>query len=69
MSLDGKSRGAGQESWRSWTGRRILPEPELQRLVVLESHWQRMLQEKEYSLGGMLHEFFARVPRLGARKG
>ena len=67
MSLEGKSRGEKQASWRNWTGRRIVPEPELQWLVVLEAHWQRMLQEKDYSLGGMLHEFFARVPRVEVR--
>jgi hypothetical protein len=43
-------------------GRRVLPRPGLTWLVVLEAHWQRMLDDNEFSFGRMLHELFARVP-------
>jgi hypothetical protein len=43
-------------------GRRVLPHPGLTWLVVMEAHWQRALDEKEFAFGRMLHELFARVP-------
>jgi hypothetical protein len=43
-------------------GRRLLPHPALTWLVVMEAHWQRTLDEKEFAFGHMLHELFARVP-------
>jgi hypothetical protein len=43
-------------------GRRVLPRPGLTWLVVLEAHWQRMLDDNEFAFGRMLHELFARVP-------
>lgn len=45
-----------------FTGRRVLARPGLTWLVVLEAHWQRVLDDNEYAFGGMLHELFARVP-------
>jgi hypothetical protein len=67
MSFKGKVRQVGERSFRPCGGQRLLPVPELQWLVVLEAHWQRMLQEKDYSLGDMLREFFARVRRVDVR--
>jgi hypothetical protein len=43
-------------------GRRVLPHPALTWLVVMEAHWQRTLDDKEYAFGHMLRELFARVP-------
>jgi hypothetical protein len=43
-------------------GRRVIPHPGLTWLVVMEAHWQRALDEKEYAFGRMLQELFARVP-------
>ena len=63
----GKWRVAGARSWEPWVGQRVFPTANLKWLVVLEAHWQRVLQEENYSLGGMLREFFARVPGLEVR--
>jgi hypothetical protein len=40
----------------------VLPLAGLTWLVVMEAHWQRALDEKEYAFGRMLQELFARVP-------
>jgi hypothetical protein len=47
---------------RQLAGRRVMPHPGLTWLVVMEAHWQRTLDEKEFAFGHMLHELFARVP-------
>ncbi len=39
-----------------------MPHPALTWLVVMEAHWQRTLDDKEFAFGHMLHELFARVP-------
>jgi hypothetical protein len=52
----------GAQVWQPWMGRRLWPAPGRIWLVVLEAHWQHHLMDKEYSFGGMLKEFFARVP-------
>ena len=62
LSFEGKRRRGSGGSWQPWHGRRVCPRPGLRWLVVFEAHWQRLLQERNYSLGGMLREFFARVP-------
>jgi hypothetical protein len=49
------------------SGRRCLPRPGLVWLIVLEAHWQRSLEEREYAFGAMLREIFARVPRVEVR--
>ena len=66
-SFRGKWRPAGSRSWQSWVGHRVVPIPDLQWLVVFEAHWQQLLQEKDYSLGGMLREFFARASHVEVR--
>jgi hypothetical protein len=48
-------------------GQRVMPRPGLTWLVVLESHWQRALDDNEFAFGQMLHELFARVPRALVR--
>ena len=48
-------------------GRRCLPRQGLIWLVVLEAHWQRSLDEREYAFGSMLTEIFARVSRVEVR--
>jgi hypothetical protein len=51
----------------AWTGQRVLPKPGRIWLVVLESNWEKGLEEEEYSFGLMLRTFFARVPSVGVR--
>jgi hypothetical protein len=48
-------------------GRRSLPRRGLIWLVVLEAHWQRALDDREYAFGSMLREIFARVLRVQVR--
>jgi hypothetical protein len=50
-----------------WSATRILPNPDITWLVVLEAHWEHGLAEQEYSFGVMLRTFFARVPRVQVR--
>ncbi len=64
MSFTGSWRQDGTILSQPWEGRRILPVPGISWLVVLEAHWQRYLNEREYSFGAMLDEFFARLPHV-----
>lgn len=50
-----------------WLGQRVAPRPGLTWLVVLEAHWQRGLTDREYSFGGMLKEYFARLENVQVR--
>jgi hypothetical protein len=61
MSLRGAYLGDGESLWKTWRGRRILPASRPACLLVLEAHWQGSLDEREYSFGRMLGEFFARL--------
>lgn len=54
-------------AWSNWMGQRVLPQPNLTWLVVLEAHWQRGLTDREYSFGGMLKEYFARLEHVAVR--
>ncbi|MBN1534919.1 MAG: hypothetical protein JXA20_19775 [Spirochaetes bacterium] len=64
MGFSGKWRPDGETGWQPWEGRRVLPAPGIVWLVVLEAHWQRYLNDREYSFGAMLDEFFARLPHV-----
>ena len=64
--FDGEWREAGQPV-RPFAGQRAMPRPGLTWLVVLEAHWQRALDEAEFAFGHMLHELFARLPRVQVR--
>lgn len=66
--FEGAWRPDGYEDWALWRGRRIAPQPNLTWLVVLEAHWQRGLTESEYSFGGMLKEYFARLEHVAVRQ-
>lgn len=66
-TFNGEWRQDGNEEWRPWLGRRILPTPGLTWLVVLEAHWQRSLADNEYAYGNMLREFFARLDHVKVR--
>ncbi|RJP24311.1 MAG: hypothetical protein C4529_02900 [Deltaproteobacteria bacterium] len=57
----------GQRTGQTWEGGRLFPQSGIMWLVVLEAHWQRYLQEREYSFGEMLDAFFARNPRVNVR--
>jgi hypothetical protein len=48
-------------------GRRCVPHRGLIWLVVLEAHWQRSLEDREFAFGSMLREIFARVARTQVR--
>lgn len=50
-----------------WRGQRALARRGLMWLVVLEAHWQRALDDKEYAFGSMLREIFGRVSRAQVR--
>ncbi len=67
MSFSGEWKQDGQSSWQQWQGQRMMPMQGIIWLVVLEAHWQRYLMEKEYSFGGMLEEFFSRLPHVSIR--
>ncbi len=60
-SFAGQWRQDGAASWQPWVGDRLAPTGKTC-LVVIEAHWQRHLMDTEYSFGGMLKEFFARIP-------
>ncbi len=64
LSFAGTWRQDGTLLSQPWEGRRMLPMPGVSWLVVLEAHWQRYLNEREYSFGAMLDEFFARLPNV-----
>ena len=57
---DGKPSG-------QWEGTRIDPRAGRSWLVVLEAHWESNLQQPEYSYGGMLRQFFTRMPQVAVR--
>jgi hypothetical protein len=65
--FQGEWRPDGAAQWGPWKGRRLMPQPGLVWLVVLEAYWQRGLHENEYAFGNMLREFFARVPNIVVR--
>ena len=67
LSFEGEWRARGDDRWQPWWGLRVRPQPNLTWLVVVEAPWQRFLSEREYSFGGMLREFFARVPAVQVR--
>jgi hypothetical protein len=67
-AFQGEWRPDGYESWSTWIGKRIAPKPNLTWLVVLEAHWQRGLEDREYSFGGMLREYFARLEHVAVRQ-
>jgi hypothetical protein len=48
-------------------GQRTLARPGLIWLIVVEAHWQRAFDDREYAFGHMLNELFARVPHVQVR--
>lgn len=67
LTFQGEWMPAGAESWRPWFGQRVLPQPGLTWLVVVEAPWQRFLSDREYAFGNMLREFFARLANVRVR--
>jgi hypothetical protein len=67
MAFEGEWQQDGLAGWRPWLGKRLLAQPGLTWLVVIEAHWQRFLADREYSFGGMLNEFFARLSHVHVR--
>jgi hypothetical protein len=51
----------------SWSGVRMVPEPGVTWLIVLEAHWENGLTAPAYSYGEMLRAFFQRVPTVRFR--
>ncbi len=68
QSFTGEWRSAAMPAWAAWTGKRVRAVPGRTWLMVVEAHWQRSLAEGEYSYGGMLREFFARLPHVAVRQ-
>jgi len=52
---------------QSWSGTRVVGEPDRIWFVILEENWEGSLREHEYSFGAMLRTFFERVPEVGVR--
>lgn len=67
QTFTGRWRPLGVETWSDWRGKRALPRADRTWLLVLEAHWQRSIDEREYSFGEMLTEFFARHEHLAVR--
>lgn len=67
-SFTGEWRPRGRSDWQSWNGRRVRATPGAKWLVVLEAHWQRSLDEPDYSFGHMLRELFARRSHVRVRQ-
>jgi hypothetical protein len=66
LSFEGRWRPEGAADWGLWRGRRLVPTG-LTWLVVLEVAWHTIANERDYSFGGMLREFFARVNGVRVR--
>lgn len=66
-NFHGAWRPDGGPTWGQWSGQRVVAQPGLTWLVVIEAHWQRSLGDAEYSYGEMLKTFFARVPTVAVR--
>ncbi len=69
-TIRGQWKAAGDKEWQTWTGTRILPEPGLTWLVVLEAPWESGFarHQPQYALGDMLEAFFARAPQVRVRQ-
>ncbi len=67
-TFEGRWRAQDHSEWSPWNGARLLAEPLLTWLVVLEAHWQRSLAEGEFSFGNMLREILARLPNVRVRQ-
>jgi hypothetical protein len=65
-TVDGEWHEDGQPV-RALGGQRVMPRQALTWLVVLEAHWQRALDDREFAFGHMLRELFARLPRAQVR--
>lgn len=68
LAFSGEWRDEANPLWRSWSGRRLFPEPGVGWLVVLEAHWQKSAADPEYAFGNMLREVFARRTGLRVRQ-
>ena len=68
QSFGGQWRSEKMHASASWSGRRVRPVPGRTWLMIVEAHWQRSVAEGEYSFGGMLREFFARLPDVAVRQ-
>jgi hypothetical protein len=68
FSFNGQWRSETMHAWSSWAGRRVRVVPGRIWLMIIEAHWQRSVAEGEYSFGGMLREFFARLPDVAVRQ-
>lgn len=67
QSFSGHWHPDGTDGWAPWLGQRVRAHPGLTWVVVIEAHWQRSLADPEYSYGGMVREFFARVAGIAVR--
>lgn len=65
--LTGMWRPSGGASWSPWEGYRFGDETGGKWLVILEAEWEESLDEPHYSFGGMLSEWFRRVPGVQVR--
>ncbi len=68
-SFDGKWRSTSAKSstWQNWNGSRVVAEPGVTWLVVLEANWEESMAESEYNFGDIIKTFFARAPSVRVR--
>lgn len=67
IDLNGMWRGDGSPSWGTWGGSRLVPDPDVVWLVILETHWETSIAENEYAFGDMLRSYFERLPNVHVR--
>jgi len=65
--FSGEWSGHDEETWHPWQGRRILPEPGVKYLVVIEAPWNEAPTDPDYAFGDMLKAYFARYPEVRLR--
>ncbi|MGF1578972.1 MAG: hypothetical protein ACFCD0_06380 [Gemmataceae bacterium] len=68
LSFQGTWQTEESSTSKTWEGRRELPRVGVRWLVVLEAYWEDHITETEYSFGGMLREFFARITSIHVRQ-
>ncbi|MFO0864298.1 MAG: hypothetical protein U0744_06515 [Gemmataceae bacterium] len=63
----GEWKPDGGMSFGPWNGKRAKAASGTTWVLVLEAHWQRSLNENEYSYGRMVEQVFSRLPGVAVR--
>lgn len=59
QSFSGKYKDGKSTKWEDFSGQRLNPVVGWRWLVVIESHWEDSLDDKDYSFGNMLKSYFS----------